>query len=86
MNSSRQFTGREIFTIAIAIHGSTTGAVEALATRLDIDPAELQAYCDDAKPVPDRIKEKLVSLLGAHSTHDTAWRRDEWLIAQPHSR
>lgn len=61
---------------------SPIGAIEALATKLDIDPAVLQAYCDNSKPVPEDFEGKLLSLLGRDSTHDTAWRRDEWLIAQ----
>ena len=81
MNDQTPLTPREIRSVAAALHGSFDGSLEALAARLQIDLDTLQAYCDGKRPIPLDFSEALYALLRSTTPHDTAWRRDEWVLA-----
>lgn len=81
MNDRTPLTPREIRSVATALHGSFDGSLEALATRLQIDLDTLNAYCDGTRPIPLEFSDALYALLRSTTPHDTAWRRDEWVLA-----
>ena len=82
MNEFPRLTPADLRDIAHALHGSADGAIEALSHRLRVSSDLLKAWCDATAAIPDHLEASLFTAIGGTTLPDTAWRRDEWILAR----
>ena len=74
------WSAQDIQFVASLLHGSPSGADEALAERLSVDTEEVQAWMSGARAIPGAMIERIRKMVGAGDPVQETWRREEWIV------